>query len=1644
MRYIECIKGEAEQYGVIKIVPPKNWKVDFALDEKEISFKPRVQVLSELEGRNRARLIFLNALERYWTLQGMPLHQAPVVRRQMVDLYGLAEAVKKRDGYAAACSAKAWPDISAEIGFTRADAYSLKSHYKRLVKPFLDFEKRRKAGELPKANAPRATIHSHPEPSSTSDAAPATSRIATSETERAVPYTAATDAKVKQAFAHTTATMAADELVAKACRDIGPSRPKPSGSVPASSTASTARSSPVPVSRTRPKLTHHHTTTQRVPPIMRAVAVTAAAFLEGGLDTSDDDSDDGDEAAEDDYVPSSTVPLDDDDEEDVVVDDDDDDIEMTPTNGNHDDNDDNADRRTAPKRAKRYTPTHRDLRLSPVETDDTRITLSHGGTRPPRGQVEAELGDEACEECRIGDYADLMLLCDQCDRAFHTFCLEHPLSAIPRGDWLCPVCTAEACAINDVHVDYGFQDSDTTYSIHSFRARCDRLEKEFIYANGERVSQAERERRFWHAVTSPFDDERLPEKVEYGADLQTLEIGSGFATRPGWHANAQDTPRGSKTQAAHPWNLNNWPIHRRSLFRFIEEPVSGVKVPWLYVGQLFSSFCWHIEDHWCYSVNYMHRGQPKTWYGVPAKHAPALEQAMLDAAPDLFEKRPDLLHDLVTLASPSYLADKGVDVYRVDQHPGEFIVTFPRAYHAGFNNGFNVAEAVNFAPAHWLEMGRECFERYRSEKRRPVFNHWELVLLLAQDMSNAADCDALTAGHLLVQLGHLLSEETTSRQGRDWDIVDLAKLDDDARVCRVCNTTCYTSVRRCQCSNPFVCASHSVEEAIAACSCAEEDVKYQVSIELEPIAKLIEALQSKAGAFDAWLRSCPASTPITTTLQHPQLIKQGNASFCLDQSQLTTVGEALPTDEQRLWLPVATTEPPQLPDDMVMDEFDADISLGDALNTLKASLPASEERIKLVAQHKALQAWLARAHADWRWDPSYLAVAKVVRHVEALDNDVKEFVRVAGVHRAKLRRSSNAKVDDVSNRRAFVKLLARLRKLHAVPSLDRLVELGDRCLTVAARCANMLQRPHGYSLEDVEARIKEFETLPMCMHPVQESMQDLHRAHLWQQKVIVALAEERLQHQALLKLDASFNKEVVPHYASVVAQGKSKLAAALEMAEIERRSILAHLAEKKPFGIVKRLRTHLKFDSAELATMDKAIARCEEWLDAVDALASSGDIRNSNEPFEFDRNVYYDRCIKLVAEGEALELNIDECVRRLRKLLAPAEMWLRKATKLFAPKENTTLDSVLGKAVQDPNFAAIDKKRAASAKNAAKKNARFCKCNKPEKGVMVGCGICDEWFHCRCINVAPADAPFIRFVCQSCMPCRKPTMSQCQDLMAQMSSLPMQLSEAGLLARLVIKANAWVQDADAVLSGAKQVSTDDAELMVVEADLLPIDLSHEANLVAYHTGISDDQPPPKKVKAAQTKGCACGVVATAAPVLACLRCSALHHLACLNVTPAEAQFMSHFICASCQVQAPLPVQPPNTADEQADLDEDSSGKVYCYCREEESDDMVMCDWCSDWFHSRCIGLTSKELKKLKHFACARCVNLPPIHHRSGSTLSRYPLNAMPTHSPATPVQPTIAHLAVVNPVPSGIVSDASSTSGFEEGADSSFAQQHFA
>lgn len=45
----------------------------------------------------------------------------------------------------------------------------------------------------------------------------------------------------------------------------------------------------------------------------------------------------------------------------------------------------------------------------------------------------------------------------------------------------------------------------------------------------------------------------------------------------------------------------------------------------------------------------------QVWYGVPANASSALEEAMKDALPDLFEAAPDLMYSLVTMVSPMNL-----------------------------------------------------------------------------------------------------------------------------------------------------------------------------------------------------------------------------------------------------------------------------------------------------------------------------------------------------------------------------------------------------------------------------------------------------------------------------------------------------------------------------------------------------------------------------------------------------------------------------------------------------------------------------------------------------------------------------------------------------------------------------------------------------------------------------------------------------------------------------------------------------------------------------------------------------------------------------------------------------------------------------
>jgi histone demethylase JARID1 len=161
--------------------------------------------------------------------------------------------------------------------------------------------------------------------------------------------------------------------------------------------------------------------------------------------------------------------------------------------------------------------------------------------------------------------------------------------------------------------------------------------------------------------------------------------------------------------------------------KYLKAPLPGVNVPWLYIGMLFSTFCWHNEDNYFYSINYSHCGKIKQWYGVPGSKAKAFETVSKDILFQLFKEVPDLLHQMSTQIPPSRLLVNGVPVFSAQQEAGTFIVTFPKAFHSGFSYGLNIGEAVNFATADWIPSGGEAEERYRHFGRTTVLSHQRFV-----------------------------------------------------------------------------------------------------------------------------------------------------------------------------------------------------------------------------------------------------------------------------------------------------------------------------------------------------------------------------------------------------------------------------------------------------------------------------------------------------------------------------------------------------------------------------------------------------------------------------------------------------------------------------------------------------------------------------------------------------------------------------------------------------------------------------------------------------------------------------------------------------------------------------------------------------
>jgi hypothetical protein len=206
--------------------------------------------------------------------------------------------------------------------------------------------------------------------------------------------------------------------------------------------------------------------------------------------------------------------------------------------------------------------------------------------------------------------------------------------------------------INTLQEGQGFDDGGQ-YTIAEYKAMaeafyktwCDKHHADRVAA-GQPIDQETLAKDYWNIV----ETSHRTVAVEYGNDLDTVHYASGFlkqapaGNQPAAQTHIKTEHSGSPgTQqvkqegqdlagfdrefyATTGWNLNNIPTTKGSLLQYLRTPINGINVPWLYIGMLFASFCWHNEDNYFYSISYNHFGATKQWYSVPGESAAQFEK----------------------------------------------------------------------------------------------------------------------------------------------------------------------------------------------------------------------------------------------------------------------------------------------------------------------------------------------------------------------------------------------------------------------------------------------------------------------------------------------------------------------------------------------------------------------------------------------------------------------------------------------------------------------------------------------------------------------------------------------------------------------------------------------------------------------------------------------------------------------------------------------------------------------------------------------------------------------------------------------------------------------------------------------------------
>ncbi|XP_051864987.1 lysine-specific demethylase 5C [Pristis pectinata] len=959
-----------------------------------------------------------------------------------------------------------------------------------------------------------------------------------------------------------------------------------------------------------------------------------------------------------------------------------------------------------------------------------------------KGAASSQLVDSyVCVICSRTVEDSKMVLCEGCEDSYHTFCLIPPLPEIPRGDWRCPKCVVEEC--KKPAEAFGFEQATREYTLQSFGEMADSFKSDYFNMPAHMVPTELVEKEFWRLVSSIEEDVT----VEYGADIHSKEFGSGFPTKGGRRQLAPE----EEQYTACGWNLNVMPVLEQSVLCHINADISGMKVPWLYVGMCFAAFCWHIEDHWSYSINYLHWGEPKTWYGVPAYAAEQLEAVMKKLTPELFESQPDLLHQLVTIMNPNILMSHGVPVVRTNQCAGEFVITFPRAYHSGFNQGYNFAEAVNFCTADWLPAGRRCVEHYRWLRRYCVFSHEELICKMAA-CSEKLDLGLAAAVHkemfIMVQEERKLRKALLEKGITEAEREAFELLPDDERQCDKCKTTCFLSALACyDCLERLVCLYHI--DDLCSCPPSRHYLRYRYT--LDELPAMLHKLKIRAESFDTW------GAKVRTALE-----QEGKQRRTLEDLKAL----------------VAEAKEKRYPDSGLLQQLKS---------TVQETERCVAEALQLVCSKKG-----ARSQTDGPQSTTKLTVEELrtflehlhslpcaigqIQDVQELLEEIEAFQAQTQVALKELPPSSQRFRDLIEQGRRLAVELPEVGRLRQEAQQAEWLDEVRETLAGSGRVTLDLLRP----LLESGSRLEPQPAVEKAMVELQELVTISER---WEEKAQICL-EARQKHpaatlEAIIKEAENIPVELPKVLALKEALSKAKAWIA-DVEEIQNGDHYPCLDDLEGLVAVGR---DLPVRMEELPQLESQVAAAQSWRE------------KATRTF-LKKNSCYSLLEVLCP---CADVGLDN-VRRSK--------W-KKAKENLLDKGDTEGLGLSAQDIRDPGsiilaFKEAEAKekegiRALRRRNAAGQ-AGGCVCGQPAAELVLRCELCGGSFHGTCVSCprlpAPRRSPAwwdwdTKFLCPLCQRSRRPRLQLILSLLVALQKLPVRLPEGEALQCLTERAILW-------------------------------------------------------------------------------------------------------------------------------------------------------------------------------------------------------------------------------------------------------------